>query len=360
MASYALQTLDNYSVPDDRTSHGQNEQVLRILYESTRYRTSNNYHFTPQSSCLGRLNHPDFDEFQGWKDNIKESIRKTKALRNMVVSGQIEEIQLLKGMNFELLTVNNCAVVLGEGTFGVVYLAKDIHTNKLVAIKIFKLINGLKLSDILKEVGFQMVTDKQSTLSFTPKIMGLLFFLKSRVPKNCHQCMVAMEYLAVLPKMGKPMKLSLDDAVQLRLKGKDVLQPIQWESVCKQLIDITMQLSQIKISHLDLHDSNILFILEQDRILVNIIDYGKCVWMEKTTRLTGFNANSCLFGKELAELQHPLPTSDLYIVSAAILQICKMHKWKASADVIKQFRKQAYNNRWHHTELAAKLFIKQH
>ena len=122
-----------------------------------------------------------------------------------------------------------------------------------------------------------------------------------------------------------------------------------------QTIRITKQLSEIQISHLDLHDSNILFVLEQDRILVNI-DYGKCVWLDKCTRLTGCNSNPYLFGKELAELQHRLPTSNLYIALAAI---CKIRKWKV-LDVIKELRKQACYNRWKHTELTAKLVLKQH
>ena len=46
--------------------------------------------------------------------------------------------------------------------------------------------------------------------------------------------MVAMAYLSVLPQMENPMKLSLDDAAQLRLKGKDLLDQIHWDSVCKQ------------------------------------------------------------------------------------------------------------------------------
>ena len=104
---------------------------------------------------------------------------------------------------------------------------------------------------------------------------------------------------------------------------------------------------------------SLLIVSEQYSLQGNVIDYGKCVWLDESTRLTGFNSNSCLFGKELAELQHPLPTSDSYMVSAAISQNCKMHKWKVSAHVIKECSKQTYYNIWKHKELTAKLFIEQ-
>ena len=83
-------------------------------------------------------------------------------------------------MEFELLMVGDRPVVLGEGTFGVAFLAKNIFTNKFVTIKLFKRKDKLTLKCILKEVGFQMVIDKESKflsrVSFTPKILVLLIF----------------------------------------------------------------------------------------------------------------------------------------------------------------------------------------
>ena len=49
------------------------------------------------------------------------------------------------------------------------YLTQYVHTNKLVASKLFKKKDGLRLLDILEEVSFQMMIDEESKSSFTPK-----------------------------------------------------------------------------------------------------------------------------------------------------------------------------------------------
>ena len=69
----------------------------------------------------------------------------------------------------------NCPVVLVEGKFGVMFLAKNIHTNKLVTNKLLKKTDKLTL----KSIFIEMVIGKGSKSSFTPELLSLLMFMES-------------------------------------------------------------------------------------------------------------------------------------------------------------------------------------
>ena len=354
MDSSGLQSLDNYTVPDEKTSREENDRLLQILYEGMCYQTAESCDFTPSSSCLGRENHPDFEERIAMEDKIRATIRRHKNLRKLFCGA--EDILILKGTDFELLTVNNHAVVIGEGKCGVAYLAKNIYSNKLVAIKLFKKDKSLKLKDILEEVGFQMVINKKSKSSFTPKILGMLFFRGSKILKDFHSCILVMEYLSVVPQMEKPMKLSLGEARAFRKKGCDVLREKDWARICRQLIKITKQLSDIKITHMDLHAQNILLVFEQGRVNVKVIDFGRCAWLDGTVYKGYVNVESKLVGREFAKLQQPLPTSDLFFVSCHLYVIySNVLGWEKSTAVVTQFRTQSFRHRWNHNQLLSKL-----
>ena len=357
MDSSGPQPLDNYTGSDERSSRGENDRLLRILYESTCYKTADSCDFTPKTSCFGRENHLDFEERIVIEDKIRSIIRRNKKLRKLFCG--TEDLPILKGMDFELLTVDNRVVVIGEGKSGVAYLAKNIHSDKLVAIKLFKKKDTMK--DILEEVGFQMVIDKKSKSSFSPRILGMLFLRKSKIPKDFHSCMLVMEYLSVLPNMEKPMKLSLSEANAFRRKGCDVLREKDWVQICKQLIKITKELTDMKICHMDLHANNVLLVFEQGRINVKVIDFGRCVWLDGVSQLKGYvNVKSKLVGREFTEQQHPLPTSDLFFVSDFIFKIYwKALGWKKSAAVMQRFRKQPFRHRWSHNQLSSNLALVQ-
>ena len=355
MDSISSQCLDNYVGPAERTPEADNERLLSTLYEATRYKTTDSYDFTPKSSCLGAESNPHFEERKATKENINATIRRHKILRKLFA--RAGDILILQGIDYELLTVGNRPVVLGEGTFGVAFLAKDIHTNKLVTIKLFKKTGNSKLASILREVGFQMLIDMESEFSFTPKLLGLLIFAESKVPQNCHSFMIVMEYLSVVPEMEKPIKLSLAEAKKLQREGCDVLTDRNWFKITKQLMDITRDLSDMKICHLDLHANNLLLVCEQSKWNVKVIDFGKCVLLDKNTRLCGYDKmESSFHGKELANLKRPLPTSDLFTVSVHMLYIYRhVLEWQNAARIVDHFREQSYRNRWDHDQLFSKL-----
>ena len=357
MDSPSSSCLDNYVGPDERLPQAVNDRLLRRLCNSTCYKTTDNYDFTPKSSCLGG-ERKGLKERKAAQDSIRTTVRRYKTLKQLF--GRFEDIPILQGQNYELLTVGNRPVVLGEGTFGVAFLAKDINTNKLVTIKLFKKKAKLKLLGILKEVGFQMMIDKESKSSFTPKLLGLLIFAESKVLQNCHSFMLVMEYLSVLPEMKKPMKLSLAEAKKFRREGCDVLSVRNWASICKQLIEITKELSDMKISHLDLHAENLLLVFEETKVNVKVIDFGKCALLDKSTQIRGYEkVKSLLYGKELAILQRPIPTSDLFSVSGQIYEIYKkVLKWQGAALIVNRFRQQSYSHRWNHNQLLKVLKMK--
>ena len=355
MESPRLQFLDNYVGSDERIPQGDNDRLLRRLYETTCYQTTDNYDFTPKSCCLGSESNPHFDEREAAKENIRAEIRRYKKLKQLFA--RTEEIPILQGIDYELLTVGNRPVVIGEGKFGVAFLAKDTRTNKVVTIKLFKKKGNLKTLNILKEVGFQMVINKESESSFSPRLLGLLIFMESKVPPNCHSFMLVMEYLSILPEMAKPMKLSLSDAIKFQKEGCDVLSERNWAGICKQVIEITKELSEMKIAHLDLHAHNLLLVFEQSEVTVKVIDFGTCALLDGNARLIGFDkTKSLLYGKELAALGRPLHTSDLFSVSAHILVIYrKVLKRQDAVNIVDRFRKQPFGSRWNHYQLFSRL-----
>ena len=357
MDSRSSRCLDNYVGPAERTPEAEYDRLLRTLYEvlheATGYKTTDSYDFAPKSSCFGAESNPHFEEREAAKDAINATIRPHKTLRKLFARAKVP---ILQGKDYELLTVDNRPVVLGEGSFGVAFLAKDIHTNNLVTIKLFKKTGNSNLASILKEVGFQTLINMKSEFSFTPELLGMLIFMKSKVPQNCHPFMIVMEYLSVLPEMDKPVKLSLAEAKALQRAGCDVLRKKDWYRITKQLMKITKELSAMKVCHLDLHGSNLLLVFEESKVNVKVIDFGKCVLLDKNTRLRGYDRNSSYHGKELAKLKRPLPTSDLFTVSVHILHIYrKVLEWQNAAQIVQHFREQSYRHRWDHDQLFSKL-----
>ena len=218
MDSGRLQHLDNYAPSViENASQGEYERLLRKKFEGKSYKTADSYEFTPKSSCLGIVDNPHFQERLEKKDQIRAAIQRYRRTRKLFHVS--DEIPILKGMDYEFLTVDNRPVVLGEGETGLAYLAKNVNTNKLVTIKVFKKGGRLRLKDILTELGYQMFIQEKANSSFIPNIVGLLVFMEQKVPKDFFPIMIVMDYLSVLPSMAKPMKLSLRDAKRYAKNG---------------------------------------------------------------------------------------------------------------------------------------------
>ena len=363
MEQLGQQTFDNYKVSDGLNNDAASGTLSAILDGRMRYETMQ-VDFTLGTHCWGRQHSDDLEDIEDCNYAISDIEINDEEMHPLYT--EVGTVPMLNGRDFELLRINGEAVVIGSGFFGIVYLGKNVHTNEVVAIKAFgkKPVQN-QLKEIIREALFQMTIRKKSKWCFTPQVLGMLSFIDSETPSGFHPFMLVMEHLSVMPHMEKPMKLSLQDAQDLHQVGVDLLRKRDWALICKQLIEITEELSEMNISHLDLHAGNILLVIEgnnsQNNLSVNvkIIDFGKCEFVtgNNTVSLSGFDrVLEPMDGEELSVLKAPLPTTDLYSVSYLIIQIqlCVL-KWVKSAAIIQTFRDQPFMHRWDHNTLKAEL-----
>ena len=131
MEQLGQQTLDNYKVPDRLHSNAVKGTLSDILDKSTRHQTVQ-VDFTLGTHCWGRQHSDDVEDIEDCKYAILNEVINDEEMHPLYTE---VDVVPLTGRDFDLLTINGKAVVIGSGSYGVVYLDKNVQTNEVVAIK---------------------------------------------------------------------------------------------------------------------------------------------------------------------------------------------------------------------------------
>ena len=259
---------------------------------------------------------------------------------------------------YEILTKSGESIILGQGTYGTVYLAQDRTTDDLVAIKAFHKRHYTNNYDAdLREVSWtkqaREVLGNQAT-----ECTGLL--LLNQFGHNYDRVMAVFSLCSVWK--GLPVTMPLFQAIHQENLGKSVLSHDQWKSIFFQLIDGVKKLEDADIVHLDIKENNIMLQFEASgEVTPVIIDFGMAV-NPKQCNLTGTfltpvpeTERHPHMAPELYTGPKPLPMADLYSVMVVIHNIAITLKMNCVADYALDYMSFSPLDRFTHEEVKYSL-----
>ena len=242
------------------------------------------------------------------------------------------QLQLLSSSDYEIVHVELNEdvrnVSLGRGVFAETLLAKEILTDEYVAIKILH-----EADDpwgLYRE--FTMLAKARKILGqAAPKFKGFLQvkrqsrYAPPEIKKDIHYFPV-MEFCSLIPDSN--MAMTMEYAVEQHKRGVKYFSKRQWARICLSLLDQVYTLERNDIHHLDLKGDNILLRYIADEVVPVIIDYGVARDAAPSdncdTLFDPHPESDKLFPQTAPELfrqNYPLPTSDLFSVALAILEV---------------------------------------
>ncbi len=157
--------------------------------------------------------------------------------------------------------------LIGEGSYGKTWLAKDLHTGERVAIKSLKVADDFKSIELFK---------REAEVLESISVVGVPKFYKSIIPENALEspCYIIQEYIEY-------------PSIQMALDQKQKFTEAQTLEVMKQVAGILGILQthyQPPIIHRDIKPSNIMYQKSENGISrVFLIDFGSVSNPEKRT-----------------------------------------------------------------------------
>ena len=148
--------------------------------------------------------------------------------------------------------------LLGEGSYGKTYLAKDLHTGELVAIKELKTVNDFKSLDLFK---------REAEVLESLSVAGVPRFYKSIIPEGnllTSSCYIIQEYVmypSIQTELNKSRKFSEKETAEIMMGIVEILKILQTEYVPA-------------IIHRDIKPSNIMYEKRDDKYRIYLIDFG--------------------------------------------------------------------------------------
>ena len=234
-----------------------------------------------------------------------------------------EKLPLLSSSDYTVITSGGKPVVIRFGNQGKVILAKENQTQDLVVIKISDY--NKDAVDLVVEFGMQNIAhDVLYGCIGAPVFRGFLQVLRSSPLSNERnfRYLPVCEFCPVVPQL--PFSLTMQQALDEHKNGRSLITRDEWISIIHELLKAQKTFERNNICHLDLNLNNVLILFMEDRVFPIIIDYG-CSRMLNSKNKSGEPIiTASVFdtklhhphtAPELFELDHPLPTSDLYSIA---------------------------------------------
>ena len=218
---------------------------------------------------------------------------------------------------------------IGEGSYGVVLLARDIYTSENVIVKIPLASNDDDgyIRDMLKEFMYQEKAHNllKGTKCAAPQPKGFIRIVDNTVPLGYTYLSVS-EFIPIVEDAR--CTLSIYDAMETHVKGNPVLKKEEWKNVLLALIDATETLQKNDIYHNDIKSDNVmLYFDENNKPSPVLIDFGlsstkkslnREIYKQHRLKINIFdNYNAPELFLELK----PSATSDVYSVARMIQNI---------------------------------------
>ncbi|XP_013382544.1 uncharacterized protein LOC106153239 [Lingula anatina] len=233
-------------------------------------------------------------------------------------------------------------ILLGEGTFGKVYFAKEKQSDLPVAVKVFK-----DQTDFDLAVREARITAALSESGIGPKFIGLVDlssvkFLKKGIKKKKYHALGMVTQFIGDPVNRKTITLS-DALTTLPKQVQDISLVIDWLRLFVKLAMKLAKLHNLGFVFNDLHDDNV--ILSEpidDNTDVFIIDYGKVTVSGSSFGFSYYVDPSERKKHVLRYPQHPpeyfegkpsTASSDVYSFGA-LLKAADMPKWLNITDLV--------------------------
>ena len=148
--------------------------------------------------------------------------------------------------------------LLGEGSYGKTYLAKELQTEEIVAIKELKTVNDFKSLDLFR---------REAKVLESLSVAGIPRFYKSIIPENnilSSSCYIIQEYVkcpSIQMTLNEGRKFTEQETIEIIMGITAILNILQTAYVPA-------------IIHRDIKPSNIMYERFEDRFKVYLIDFG--------------------------------------------------------------------------------------
>ena len=205
------------------------------------------------------------------ESELSDTVKRSNLFRYLY-AGKL--IKILHPERYRIIVRNGKPYKVGTGNEGRIYLAQDLHSNELVAVKTFS--PGFSNYRILKECGciHKAQTIFASECDFEPvKLIGL-FKLKndSRLTEFYHDIMLVMT-LAGLAK-NVPVCLPLRQAKSMASYKLLDISLSAWSDILYNVVRGVKLLHDGGLQHGDYHMGNICIGYHDERLKLTIIDFG--------------------------------------------------------------------------------------